>query len=254
MLLALGFVNFFLIIYYLYRLKFKLTLDFKIVAGLLSLSVFLLILWIGFYLKAGWPVFISSNLKIYLIALAAGVLMALLLFRQRIAFLVLFLAFSLATSYRVNPLYHGLEPLLSSDLSIAVKQIRAADQRNGVWVVYDTLITSQYLAANGVQVVGGTYDYPNLEFWRKFDPNGSSNDIYNRYAHVVFRPADGDAASFTLLQADVFAVNVNPCSIILRDLDVEYYVFSEQVSYPCLSLVKAIDFPNFPLFIYKRSD
>jgi hypothetical protein len=254
MLLALGLVNFFLIVYYLYQFKFELTLDFKIVAGLLSLGVFLTILRTGFYLRAGWPIFIQSGLKIFLIAAATGVMMALLLFRQRAAFLVLFLAFTLVTTYRVNPLYRGLDTLLSSDLSIALKQIRANDQQDGAWVVYDTVILSNYLAANGVQVVNGSYNYPNLEFWRKFDPDGSYADIYNRYSLVVFRPADGDAASFTLVQRDVFSVDVNPCSIILRDLGVQYYVFTQQVSYTCLSLVNAVDFPNMPVFIYKRSD
>ncbi|MBE3144064.1 MAG: hypothetical protein IMZ61_09100 [Planctomycetes bacterium] len=254
MLLALGLVNFFLIIYYLYQFKFELSLGFKIVAGLLSLGVFLTILRTGFFLRAGWPIFIQSGLKIFLIAAATGVLMALLLLRQRAAFLVLFLAFTLVTTYRVNPLYRGLDTLLSSDLAIALNQIRAQDQQEGAWVVYDTLNLSNYLAANGVQVVNGSYYYPNLEFWRKFDPDSSYADIYNRYANVLFRPADGDAASFTLLQADVFSVDVNPCSTIMRDLDVQYYVFTQQVSYACLFHVNTVDFPNFPIYIYKRSD
>lgn len=251
--LVLGLVNFFLIIYYLYQFKFEPTPRFKIVAGLLSLGVFLIILRTGLYLRGGWPTFIQSGLKIFLIAAIAGVLTILLLFRQRVAFLILFLAFSLVTTYRVNPLYRGLDVLLSSDLSMNIKRIRDHDQ-DGIWVVYDSLVLANYLAANGVHVVNGTYYYPNLEFWRKFDPDGFYVDIYNRYSHVLFRSADGEAASFTLVHADVFSVNVNPCSAIMRNLDVDYYVFTQQVSYPCLFLLNVVDFPNSPIYIYRRSD
>ncbi|WP_322509882.1 hypothetical protein [Anaerolinea sp.] len=254
MLLALGFVNFFLIVYYLYQFNFELTLDFKIIAGLLSLGFFLTILWIGLYLRAGRPIFIQNSLKIFLIAAASGVLMALLLFRQRIAFLILFLAFTIVTSLRVNPLYRGLDTLLSSPLSIALKQGGDHDQKNSAWVVYDNLILAQYLAANGVRVINGTYYSPNLEFWRKFDPDGSYADIYNRYSHVLFRSVNGDTVSFTLVQGDVFSVNINPCNTIIRDLDVRYYVFTQQVSYACLTFIDSVDFPNMPVYIYKRLD
>lgn len=255
LLLTLGVANHLLIIYFLCRFKVEQTPTYRKIALVYALLVFAVVLVMGFVIKANWPGYLGSRGEIVLISLVAGTLMALLLYQRQLLFMGLFLGFSLASAVAVNPLYRGLSPLTSGPLATAVARLHDRDSQ-GVWVVYDNVLFADYLASQGVQVLNGTYYYPNLKFWSRFDPGHRYAGIYNRYEHIEFVPAgDQNAIEFVLLFGDWIQIGVSPCNPLLGQLRVQYYVFTspaETVS--CLSLAKKVEYPNLTLYIYQRGD
>ena len=51
------------------------------------------------------------------------------------------------------------------------------------------------LMASGFSVLNGVHYYPQIQLWKKLDPSGKMNSIYNRYQHLCF---DVDTFSDTL--------------------------------------------------------
>jgi hypothetical protein len=251
---SLGIINLVLIIYYVSRINIKKTLDYKIVAGLYSIAVFLIIMQIGKYIQAAWPGYIDSELKIFLIAGASGVMMALLLFQKKLVFFSLFLVFTLVSTFNVNPIYRGLSPLHNAQIVETIENIKETDPQAG-WVVYDHLLFGNYLASNGVRVLNAVYLYPNLNFWSRFDPQHKYVDIYNRYAHVdVIASADPEKVEFAMLGMDHIQLEISPCNPLLEEVGVKYYLFiTPKPDLSCISLIKKIEFPAWTLFLYKRA-
>jgi hypothetical protein len=254
MLFMFGVANHLLMLYYLYRVIIRLTPAYKIVAVLYSLGVAIIIYMIGRDLRAIEPNYIGSTIKILLISLASGIMMFLLLYQKGRLFFGLFLAFTLMSTYYVNPFYRGLSPLLGSQIAEAIQRIQQENPQ-AAWVVYDNFQFGNYLAANGAHVLNGTYYYPNLEFWSHFDPNHRYEKIYNRYAHILVSAADNSKIKFKLQQNDLVQMNISPCSSIFDELGIKYYVFfAPPPDSTCLTKIKEIDYPKLSIYIFKSTD
>jgi len=251
---SLGIINHVLIIYYVSRLNIEKSLDYKIVAGLYSVAVFMIIFLFGKYIQAAWPGYIGSELKIFLLASASGAMMALLLYQKKLAFFSLFLVFTLVSTFNVNPLYRGLSPLRDVRIVEGIRDIKEADPQAG-WVVYDRLSYANYLASNGIRVLNGTYLYPNINFWSRFDPEHKYIDIYNRFSFInVIASADPTEMEFLLPSATMVQLEISPCNPLLKEIGVKYHVFfipKPEIS--CLSLIKKIEFPSWILYVYERT-
>ena len=253
MLFMFGVANHLLMLYYLYRVKIVSTRAYKIAAVLYSLGVTIIIYVIGRDLQTIEPNYIGS-IKILLISLAAGLMMFLLLYQKGRLFFGFFLAFTLISTYYVNPLYRGLSPLLGNHISKTLQGLQQEDPQ-AAWVVYGDFQFGNYLAANGARVLNGTYYYPNLEFWSSFDPKHRYEKIYNRYAHILVLPEENSKIKFKLRQNDLVQMNISPCSTILDDLGIKYYLFfAPPVENTCLIKVKEIDYPKLSIYIFKSTD
>ncbi len=251
--LAVGMINLFLIYYYLYRYELEITPDFRVFAWLDASALFFMVLYAGHALRIREPNFIPSELETAAIAVMSAALLLLLLFKQRRKFAVLLLLFTLVSTFTVNPFYRGLSPLLDSNLSAAIKKVNAQDHGKSVWVMYGSDY-GNFLAANGVKTLGGTYAYPNLDFWRRFDPAGRYVKLYNRYSLVVFETSQsaGDV-KFRLPAPDVVQITIDPCDARLADLEVNYFVFFEPVERSCLRQIDEVDAPALRAYIYQRT-
>lgn len=251
--LAIGLLNLFLIYYYLSRHEFTITLDFKIFAWVYSATLFLILLYVGHDLQAQDPMFIGSPFEIGAIAGVAALMFVLLLLKRKYEFAALLLLFSLVSSLGVNPLYRGLAPLTNSDFAREIRKIDAQDTRKSTWVIFGVDM-GNYLAANGAKVLGGTYAYPNLQFWRQIDVTGRYRRVYNRYSHMLVAAAQpGKDASFKLLVTDTAQLTIDPCDAKLANLNVNYFVFTEPATASCLQQIDRVDYPDFPLYIYRRA-
>ena len=71
-----------------------------------------------------------------------------------------------------------------SSAGFLIKEIRTIEQEKpGIWIVENAgypLINIPVLA--GAPTINSTNVYPNLEHWSQLDPEGSNEEIYNRYA------------------------------------------------------------------------
>ena len=253
MLFMFGVANHLLIVYYLFKTKVEQTLEYKTVAILFSLGVLFTIYFIGNYLRITGPNFIGSTPKIFLLSAAIGIMMFLLLRQKSIMFFGLFLAFTLVSTCSVNPLYRGLSPLRSSEISSVIRRIHN-ENPDASWISYGNILFGNYLAANGAQVLNGTYYYPNLDFWHAFDPERKYENVYNRYAHVLISSTDNNL-EFELPQGDVVKMKISPCNTELQKLNVKYFLFtSEQDTTSCLTQIERVEYPNMTLYIYERTN
>jgi hypothetical protein len=94
----------------------------------------------------------------------------------------------------------GISALTDKPVSFEIKQL-VSENEDSKWVATN-FIYSQYLIANGAPTVTSTNYIPNMELWEEFDPDGSDEEIYNRYAHLNLTLTDNDTG-YELVQADM---------------------------------------------------
>jgi hypothetical protein len=150
----------------------------------------------------------------------------------------------------VNPVVTGLGPLLESDGSAVVKEIRRQDP-GAKWMVYSSTLPAQFLKAQGADVITGLNYVPDLGFWREFDPAGKFDTIYNRYGFAVFVMAGG-SREFRLVPPVAYWVDVLPADHLLAARGVRYAVFPEEFPDPATAGLRLIFNPAGAKFwIYK---
>ena len=253
MLLCLGLIDLALVIWYVAVIKIEKTTLYRLVAILWSAGIFVAFLIYGNYLKTNWPLFLDGSFKVFFYAFVISMMVLLLLFQRTKTFLVLLLAFSLATSFPINPIYRGLSPLHNDQITQLINQVKSKDP-NAVMAVYNSHILGNYMAANGMRVLNGVYYYPNLELWSKFDPEHKYLYVYNRYGYIYLEPlADQQKVEFKLLGGDSYQIEVSPCNPIFKGIGVNTFLSTTSMSdFSCLSLLEKIDFPNLTLYAYNR--
>lgn len=244
-------VNFILVFYFLSRVKVNLSSDYKIVAFLLAVFAFSLYLFLGFSIRAKFPEFYSNPLIFVAIALFIFILVFSLLLKSKY-FLPLLVIFSLGSTLLVNPLYRGLDSLISNNVSRELKDIDA--KNNGTWVIYSDLVMEQFLIANGISTLNSVHLYPQEDLWLHFDPDRKDRQIWNRYGYIVFNQENNiDKISFGLNNDDNFFIKINPCSERFNRFEVKYFIFPvEEVNEPCLTKVKSLGFYNRTYSVYER--
>jgi hypothetical protein len=178
-------------------------------------------------------------------------------FKERKIFQYLFVAtcFSfIASNIFINPLSKGLSPYFENKIYKTVSQIKEKDPVAG-WVVFGHMTAPDFLKAAGINCFNGVQFAPPLEKLHILDPNFRNNDIYNRYAHIMFFPLINgkDSIRFSLNQPDLYTIQMDPCSPRLKQIGINYFLFSykpSEAEVRCLSPVKDI----FDFYIYKRKD
>jgi hypothetical protein len=243
MLIGLGIANYLLALFYLYRIKINKNFDYTILSFITGMFAFFSNLYIGYYLKQNFPVFIQSDLKIFLISSIAGLLVFFLSMQYQKLFLSLLIFFSIISTYRVNPLYKGLDPLINTEFA---KKIREIKQKEGdkVFVYYGPIILENYFAANGVRQLGGVHYYPHQKFAKIFDPEGKYENVWNRYAHIIFVNNPEVKKKFILNWDDSYSINVLLCDNAFKRID-PVFVITKKLSFSCLKKVDSIDYKYF---------
>lgn len=116
---------------------------------------------------------------------------------------------SITTSINVRPISKGLDSLTSKPVANEINKI-VDESKNEKWIAYgNSIMLSGYLIACGAPTINSTNIYPNLELWKKLDYHERYEQIYNRYAHVMFEFTDKDT-SFNIGQTqDIMKVELS---------------------------------------------
>jgi hypothetical protein len=242
----------YILMFYFLILKVKKDTFYSYLSIFLSFLTFFINLYIGFYFKYNYPVFIQNTYKIISISLLSGLLLYLLLAQHKKIFLILFFLFSFYSTYQVNPLYIGLDPILNTPLAKEIRKIAKETKNQYFFVNYGSIVLEDYPQANGAKSLSGVYYYPQFEWLRKLDPQKKYESIYNRYAHTNFFYNPEIKDKFVLWGGDNYGVNINPCDRFFIDMKANYYLFNEKVNYKCLKLNKDIKISNMNIFIYEN--
>ena len=119
----------------------------------------------------------------------------------------------------VNPVQQGIAALEDSETLNRISPI-AEGNPGSVWAG-DNNRAAQALLSAGIRTINSTAIYPDLDTWRKVDPDGVYEDAYNRYAHITMIPTMGKT-SFESPVADTFTVNLNVDDI--PKLGIDYWL------------------------------
>ena len=157
-------------------------------------------------------------------ALVNAALAVPLLRRQRPAWVLAGLAALLAgCTLWWNPLVRGgSEYLRENPLSRRIRAIDRAAGGDTLWVSYGPPHHGNLFRVLGVRALTGVQPLPQLELWRRLDPAGRFERIYNRYAWVTARSAGALGVSFRLAAPDAFELLVEPGAPELRALGVTH--------------------------------
>jgi hypothetical protein len=210
---------------------------------LAALGAFLLS---GFYIRSQYPRFIDSTVVVILLSLSVASILFLYLRGRFLLATLILLAFSIASVFRINPLYRGLDPVLDSRLGGVLTSIGDAD---GAWVVVGDFPFEQLPRQYGLRSFSGVYFYPQPRIWRPLDPSGEQRSVWNRYAHVIFSP---DFERLKLGSPDTFGAPFDACSPFTRENRIRHVLaVAPIVGDPCLVLSRTVSFPARTFHIYR---
>jgi hypothetical protein len=190
--------------------------------------------------------------QIAVVIFIGGAAAYLLLVRKRISFSLCVLVPHIWSYALVNPVTVGLGPILDNQISQRVSHIVNQDPK-ARWAVYADFIIANFLKSAGAQVFNGTKVIPPLEDFRVIDPNSKVIDTYNRYAHIMLVPTQDAHVSFTLHQADLYEIRIDPKSDLWRQLGIRYVVLPFVPTDPELleKMAPVLALPEARLWIYR---
>jgi len=102
----------------------------------------------------------------------------------------------------INPIQRGSYALTGNEVAKEVQKISDQD-KNAYWLADGFFVYGNFLSAQGVKVFNATNQYMDSEKWCIIDPNGSEEEIYNRYAQVSVEIIDGEESKLTLQNPDL---------------------------------------------------
>ena len=126
--------------------------------------------------------------------------------KTKTCLLVVVLLITTISTISINPLMKGFSGVYEKPIA---KELKKYQQENANWVSFDSFIVANYLGTQGLKVLNSTNLYPNINLWKKIDPDKKYNKVYNRYAHIDMELVD-KKTEFKLLASDHFKLKITP--------------------------------------------
>ena len=114
----------------------------------------------------------------------------------------------IANGMMVHPIMKGIGSITSKPLYREVRKIVTQDP-GAKWVGMNDQILPEYLISCGARTVNSVNYIPNMELWKKFDPSGEQQFIYNRYAHLIVDISEKDMTNIELVYTDIVRLQVS---------------------------------------------
>lgn len=144
----------------------------------------------------------------YLLSIGFIVVSVFFVFKYNRFALSIVCAWIVLTGCTINPIVSGISAIENhSFVKAAINQSKKSD---GYWLTTNSTLTQELLMANGLKVVNGVNFYPDYGKWELIDGNQAYDDIYNRYAHMIFNIVSNEESfNANLIYPDCINVNIN---------------------------------------------
>ena len=130
-----------------------------------------------------------------------------------------------------NPLARGGAAYLRDNaLAQKILEIDRAEGGDTTWVSFGRDDLPNLFRAIGVHALNGGQPIPQLELWRRIDPDRRQQNVYNRYAHIAFVATAAQTPRFQLYSQDYVIVNIKPDSPAFRALGVTHVLVRDDVA------------------------
>ncbi len=245
--IGMGFVGFILFVYMVKKLaEAKIPKPHLTTWSLLySISCFLVLLWTGAYVVEHYPLFLHSwPIVIGLAGAFTAIIVALLANRPLLAACFL-LVFTLASGFRVMPIYRGLGFATDNKVAQAIDRVSAPGDR---WATIDDIYFENIGYLAGRSSIGGMQIYPDIGLWRQ--AGGQKYDkVYNREGHAIFSDDPSLNEPLRLFQPNAYNVRFACTPFVTKY--VNYALASHPLDYPCVKQVDTVKYPNVTFYLYK---
>jgi hypothetical protein len=130
-----------------------------------------------------------------------------------------------ATTALVNPLDRGLDVILKSSLSAAIK--RQPELRKGRWLVFSaSVVLPGFVSASGVDLANGLKIIPALDELTLFDPEKQYTSIINQSCYLLaYVQTEAGPSQFKSSGPGYVDWKVNPLDPKLKEIGIKYVAF-----------------------------
>jgi len=259
LILGVGFANYLLAINYLVSPQVIKTFTLRNYAFFLALIAAIFHIIIGvillesdyFFFKSNYIPFFGNYSFLIFLAVTVYISVYTLIARHKKSWLFIVLARSIYSTFSINTLYKGLDLFQNSKTSYSLRQI-AQTNPEGYWVVYDNFLLSNLLTGNQIKILTGVSLYPKKDILKILDPTNLHNNIHNRFSYISFGNGVQNNIEFKLTTPDSYVIYIHPCQQELDSLNIKYAVFNIPQKEKCLELIKAYDYLEKPIYVYRR--
>lgn len=179
----------------------------KAAAGVLGIVTAIVCIRVSGYMFPGYLNFVQKVVMFFVVTAACICLMVELGKKARTVFLFGLIGISIYTGIYVRPIMKGLAAIYSKPAAKEIMKICEEDV-DAKWITIGMDIgLPAFCTACGAPTVNSVNVYPNLELWKKLDPDGKFDEIYNRYAHIDVAFTDQET-NFEKIQEDYIRLNL----------------------------------------------
>ncbi len=105
---------------------------------------------------------------------------------------------ALVSGLLVNPVRQGVDNIYDLEIVQKIQRIQSEDPE-ALWISEGLGFPfTEISIVTGAPTLNSTNVYPSMETWRKLDPEGKYEKIYNRYAHIKIAIKDEGPAEFKM--------------------------------------------------------
>jgi len=191
---------------------------------------------------------------IVLAAIGVGsVVVAITVAPNRLWPLALAAGLALLVTGRVNPIIFGLGDLRDSPTAQAMLEYGGTSRQTGALWASDSVYTDALFMATAVPSISSRQQAgPVAAEWRRLDPTGAHEDVWNRagtFVNLQWAP-DGEPLTLGNAAADFITIRVSPCEINRRFPDVRRIASSQPLTNACLRPIQRLTWVGAPMWLY----
>ena len=110
------------------------------------------------------------------------------------------------SGFLVNPIRRGIDDVQETALVQTIRNINETE--SGLWAVISGYPYNNIPVLADAACLNSTNIYPNLELWKRLDPEEENEAVYNRYAHICLKLKEVGEPEFRLIQDDYFELTL----------------------------------------------
>lgn len=216
-------------------------------SAIYSFACLLLLLAVGGFTIKHYPLFINRWLEVIVLATAFSAIIFLWIANRRFLAVAMFLMFTVASSFRIIPLYRGLG---FANSSVLASQMQAISNSNDSWGTIDLPLFQNMGLLADRRSFTGTEIYPDMDFWRQV--GGTKYDyIFNRQAHVMLADDRTMQEPARLVIGNFFELKFDCTDFIKKN--VNFVLSPHPITYKCANLKDTVRYPKMTLYLYRVS-
>lgn len=220
-----------------------------LLAGSYSLTCFVALLWTGSFATLKYPQMTQGMELVVILASVFSLIIFLYLANKPLLASVLLLGFTIASSYKILPLYQGLGFNASNAL---VQKIDEISEPNDTWATVDSPLFQNVSLLADRRTLTGVIIYPDVSYWDGLSDQ-SYDTIFNRQGHAFLTDDDKQAEPVKLIQNNTYQIKFS-CDNNFLTSEIQFLLATEEIDTNCTKLRETVTYPKITVYMYEITD